>query len=66
VVQLENCATLEVRSYITQKDGQYHFSGLKYDVEYQVWAKRGDRHSPRKTVSQFNEKPSVSIDLMLE
>jgi hypothetical protein len=66
VVQLENRATLEVRSYITQRDGQYHFSGLMPDVDYDVWAKRGDKRSPKKTLSQFNEKSSVRIDLILE
>jgi hypothetical protein len=66
VVQLENRATMEIRSYITQQDGQYHFSGLKYDVDYDVWAKRGDKRSPKKTLSQFNEKDSIRIDLILE
>jgi hypothetical protein len=66
VVQLENCATLAVRSYITREDGRYHFSGLEHDVEYRVWAKRGDLRSPKKTLSQFNEKDSVRIDLILE
>jgi hypothetical protein len=66
VVLLENRATLEVRSYITQQDCQYHFSGLNYDVDYDVWAKRGDKRSPKKTLSQFNEKTVVRIDLILE
>jgi hypothetical protein len=66
VVQLETCATLEIRTFITQNDGQYHFSGLTYGVDYQVWAKRGDRESRKKTLSQFNEQPSVTIDLILE
>jgi hypothetical protein len=72
VVQLENRATLEIRSYITQQDGQYHFAGLRFDVDYQVWAQRGDRgsqdyrRSQRKTLSQFNSKASVRIDLALE
>lgn len=66
VVLLENRATLEIRSYITQQDGQYHFSGLKYDVDYDVWAKHGDKRSSRKTLSQFNERSFVRIDLILE
>jgi hypothetical protein len=66
VVLLENRATLEVRSYITQQDGQYRFSGLKYDVDYDVWAKRGEKRSPKKNLSQFNAKDSVKIDLILD
>jgi hypothetical protein len=66
VVQLENCATLQIRTYITQKDGQYHFSGLMYGVDYEVWAKRGNQQSKRKILSQFNENRLVTIDLILE
>jgi len=66
VVQLENCATLEVRSYFTQQDGQYHFSGLRYGVDYQVWARRGDRQSGKMILSQFNEKSTVRIELILK
>ena len=66
VVQLENIATMEIRSYITQQDGQYHFSGLWSNVDYQVWARRANLHSVKKTLSQFNEKSSVRIDLILK
>jgi len=66
VVQIENRATLQLRSYITQQDGEYHFANLQLDVDYDVWAKRGDRESKRQTLSQFNSKKLVRIDLVLE
>jgi hypothetical protein len=66
VVQIENCATLQLRSFITQQDGGYHFAGLLFDVDYQVWAKRGAMESKRKTLSQFNGKKDVKIDLVLQ
>lgn len=66
VVQIENCATLQLRSYITQQDGAYHFAGLLFDVDYQVWAKRGTLESKRKTLSQFDGKKEVKIDLVLQ
>ena len=66
VVQIENRATLQLRSYVTQQDGEYHFANLALDAEYQVWAKRGDKESKKQTVSQFNSKKVVKIDLAVE
>jgi hypothetical protein len=66
VVQIENRATLQLRSYITQQDGEYHFANLQLDVDYDVWAKRGGKESKRQTLSQFNSKKVVRIDLVLE
>ena len=37
-VQIENEWTLQVRSWITQADGRYHFAGLNGDGDYQITA----------------------------
>ncbi len=65
VVQIENRANLQLRSYITQQDGAYHFAGLLFNVDYQIWAKRGDKESKKETVSQFDGKKEVKLDLVL-
>jgi hypothetical protein len=65
VVQIENRATQQLRTYVTQQDGAYHFAGLLFDVDYQVWAKRGDKETKRETVSQFDSKKVVKLDLVL-
>ncbi len=44
VVQLKNTKTLQIRSFITQDDGSYHFAGLSTDVEYQLKADHDRRH----------------------
>jgi hypothetical protein len=66
VVQLENLQTLEVRSYVTQKDGAYHFTGLNPETDYQVWARRDDKESPKKMVSKFDSAARVKVDLALK
>ena len=66
VVQLENLQTLEVRSYVTQKDGEYHFTGLNPDTDYQVWARRDDKESGKKMVSKFDSAARVKVDLALK
>ena len=66
VVQLENLQTLDVRSYVTQKDGAYHFTGLNPDTDYQVWARRDDKESPKKMVSKFDSAARVKVDLVVK
>lgn len=66
VVQLENLRTLEIRSYVTQKDGAYHFTGLDPETDYQVSARRDDKESPKKMVSRFESAQRVKVDLALK
>ena len=65
VVQLKNTKTLQIRSFITQEDGNYHFAGLGADVEYQVKADRDGATSSWKTLSVFNTKKTAVINLKL-
>ncbi|MGA2327178.1 MAG: carboxypeptidase-like regulatory domain-containing protein [Bryobacteraceae bacterium] len=66
VVRIKNTLTLRVRSYITQKDGRYRFQGLSPDVDYQLHANYRGATSPEKTVSRFDPRPIVEIDLRVE
>ncbi len=60
VVQLKDMRTLQVRSFITQNDGAYHFTGLRPDVDYQITAKFGDMTAAPRTLSIFdNSKDAV-------
>jgi len=65
VVQLKNTKTLQIRSFITQEDGSYHFAGLGTDVEYQVKAEREGVNSSWKTLSVFNSKKTAVLNLKL-
>jgi hypothetical protein len=66
VVQLKNTKNLQIRSFITQEDGTYHFMGLSPDVEYQVKAERGGAASSWKSLSVFNSKKTPVINLKLK
>jgi archaellin len=66
VVQLKNTKTLQIRSFITQDDGSYHFAGLNTDVEYQLKAEHEGATSSWKTLSVFNSKKTAVINLKLE
>ncbi len=66
VVQLKNTKTLQIRSFITQDDGRYHFAGLGTDVEYQIEAGHDGVHTAWKTLSIFNSKKNPVINLKLK
>jgi hypothetical protein len=66
VVQLKNTKTLQIRSFITQSDGNYHFAGLGADVEYQVKADKDGASTSWKTLSVFNTKKLATINLKLK
>lgn len=65
VVQLENTINLSVMSYITAKDGRYHFNGLSDDVNYTVRARYRRYWSSQKRLSKLDSSPHPKIDLMI-
>jgi hypothetical protein len=65
VVQLKNTKTLQIRSFITQDDGSYHFAGLGTDVEYQLKADHDGATTSWKSLSVFNTKKTAVINLKL-
>jgi len=66
VVQLKDIRTLQVRSFITQADGSYHFSGLKVDNDYQLKADYNNMSSGSKTLSVFDTRKLAIVNLKLE
>lgn len=65
VVQLENTVDLTVRSYITSKDGRYHFTGLNDDIDYVLRARYRNYWSEPKTLSKFNSSTHPEVNLMI-
>ncbi len=66
VVQLEDTKTLQIRSFITEPDGSYHFAGLSTNVEYDLKAKYDGASSSKKTLDVFNTKKIAKINLKLK
>jgi hypothetical protein len=66
VVQLKNTKTLQIRSFITEGDGSYHFAGLGTDVEYQLKADLDGASTSWKTLSVFDSKKTAVINLKLK
>ncbi len=65
VVQLKNTKTLQVRSFITQREGNYYFHGLSPDVEYELKAEYKDLSSPVRRLTVFDSRRKAIINLRL-
>jgi Carboxypeptidase regulatory-like domain len=63
VVQLKDLRSLQMRSYITKADGEYHFSSLKMDQDYEVEAKNNNLTSGPKKISIFDNRKIVVQNL---
>jgi len=59
VVQLKDMRTLQVRSFITLDDGQYHFTGLRIDIDYELTARSGELTANKKLSLFDNRKAAV-------
>lgn len=66
VVQLKNSKTLQVRSFITQDQGAYHFGGLDPNVDYALKAEYQGQFSATRTLSSFDSRKQPVINLKLE
>jgi Carboxypeptidase regulatory-like domain len=63
VVQLENSASMGVRSWITGADGRYYFGRLDEDIDYTLQARYHRFRSPTKRLSKFSS--TVHADVIL-
>src|SRR6202051_4228403 len=63
VVYVTNTRTRAVKTYIVGKDGTYRFPALSTAVDYEVYAQYKGRKSDTKSVSQFDDRSQVYLDL---
>jgi Carboxypeptidase regulatory-like domain len=64
IVYLTNTRTHAVKTYIVGQEGGYRFPGLS-TVDYEVYAQYNGRKSDTKSVSQFDDRSQVYIDLKI-
>jgi outer membrane protein W len=65
VVQIKDMKTLQIRSFITQEVGVYHFAGLSPNADYEVTASKEGIISRVKTLRSYSSKKKVVMDLVL-
>jgi Carboxypeptidase regulatory-like domain len=65
VVYLTNTRTRAIKTYIVGKDGTYRFPALSTAVDYEIYAQYKGRKSDTKSVSQFDDRSQVYLDLRI-
>jgi len=63
VVYVTNTRTRAVKTYIVGPDGTYRFPALSTAVDYEVYAQYNGHKSDTKSVSQFDDRSQVYVDL---
>ena len=66
VVYLKNLRTSVVKTHIADDASRYRFSGLDPNVDYQIHAEHGDSTSRKHTISSFDTRKEVVINLKVD
>lgn len=66
IVQIKNTRTLQIKSFITQKEGSYYFHGLDPNIDYRLTARYGGVTSRTRTLSTFDDRKKVIYNFRLK
>lgn len=66
IVYVTNTRTRAVKTYIVGADGTYRFPALSSAVDYEVYAQYKGKKSDTKSVSQFDDRSQVYLDLKVD
>lgn len=65
VVFLKNARTNQVKSYIADHEGNYRFSGLDPNSDYELHAEKDGAKSQTRNVSSFDTRMDIVLNLKL-
>jgi hypothetical protein len=65
VVYLKNLKSQAVKTYIADESGNYRFSGLDPNVDYEIHAEHDGLTSPVRTISSFDSRRDIEVTLKL-
>jgi hypothetical protein len=66
VVYLKNTRSLTIKTYISEERGEYHFSGLDPNADYEIHAETSDQTSANHTVSSLDGRREFVVTLKLD
>jgi Carboxypeptidase regulatory-like domain len=66
VVFLKNMRSNAIRSYISDDAGNYRFSGLDPNVDYEIHAEKDGAKSQTRTISSFDSKKEIVLNLKID
>jgi len=65
VVYLKNLKSQAVKTYIADDSGNYRFSGLDPNVDYEIHAEHDGFASPTRTISNYDSRRDIEVMLKL-
>jgi Carboxypeptidase regulatory-like domain len=65
-VFLKNQKTKAIRSYSSTAMGHFYFAQVNMAEDYDLWAEKGGKKSPVKTVSSWDSRKEFVTDLKLK
>jgi len=66
VVFLKNVRSNQVRSYIADNQGNFRFSGLDPNSDYELHAEKDGAKSQTRSISSFDTRMDIVLNLKLE
>lgn len=66
VVFLKNVRSNQVRSYIADNQGNFRFSGLDPNADYELHAEKDGAKSQTRSISSFDTRMDIVLNLKLE
>ncbi len=66
IVYLTNTRTRSIKTYIVGPDGTYRFPALSTAIDYEIYAQYKGHKSETKSVSQFDDRSQVYLDLRVD
>jgi Carboxypeptidase regulatory-like domain len=66
VVYLQDSKTNNIKSFISTQDGSFRFGQLSTDIDYLLWAEYQGKKSEQKSISSFNSRKQLVIDLHIK
>ena len=66
IVYLTNTRTRAIKTYIVGQDGTYRFPALSTAIDYEIYAQYKGHRSDTKSLSQFDDRSQVYMDLKID
>jgi len=66
VVYLKNLHTQDITTHLSEGDGQFRFSGLDLNVDYEIHAEHQGWTSASRSISNFDNRKEFVLTLKLD